>query len=225
MSGKRPIVVFDLDGTLAETAGDLIRALNGVLALEGIAPVPVSSARSLLGAGGRALISRGFALSKRELAPAKHEALYQIFLADYNSHIAEHSFLYPGVDACLTQLAAEGWALAVCTNKMEASAKLLLEKLGVADRFAFVSGQETFGAAKPDPRPVIETIRAAGGDRAQAIMVGDSRSDIDAAKAAGIPVIAVDFGYTEVPVAELGPDVVISHFDALIGAIASLRRF
>jgi phosphoglycolate phosphatase len=217
-------LVFDLDGTLADTAGDLIGALNFVLAGEGIAPVPVAAARSLLGAGGRALIARGFALSGRGLAPEKLEALFVDFLAHYNAHIADQSRLYPGVEACLARCAEAGWRLAVCTNKMERSSRLLLGKLGVADRFAFVCGQDTFGLAKPDPRPLLETIRRAGGDPARAAMVGDSRIDVETARAARTPVIVVDFGYSDVPVAELGPDRVISHFDALFEAAQELLR-
>ena len=219
-----PTLVFDLDGTLAETAGDLIGALNFVLAGEGIAPVPVAAARTLLGAGGRALIARGFALSGRELAPAKLDALFAEFLARYNAHIADETSLFPGVEACLTRCAEAGWRLAVCTNKMERSSRLLLGKLGVADRFAFVCGQDTFGVAKPDPKPLLETIRKVGGDPARAAMVGDSRTDIETARAAGTPVVAVDFGYTDVPVAELAPDRVISHFDALFEAAEELLR-
>jgi phosphoglycolate phosphatase len=219
-----PTLVFDLDGTLADTAGDLIGALNVVLAGEGVAPVPVAAARSLLGAGGRALIARGFKLSGRELTPTKLDALVVDFLAYYNAHIADESRLYPGVEACLARCAAAGWRLAVCTNKFERSSNLLLGKLGVADRFAFVCGQDTFGVGKPDPRPLIETIRKAGGDPKRAAMVGDSRTDIATARAAGTPVIAVDFGYTDVPVAELGPDRVISHFDALFETAEALLR-
>ena len=217
-----PTLVFDLDGTLAETAGDLIGTLNFVLGEEGVAPVPLIAARSLLGAGARALIARGFRLSGRELAPAKLEALFAQFLAHYNAHIADESWIFPGVEACLTRCAEAGWRLAVCTNKLEHSADLLLGKLGVADRFAFVCGQDTFGVGKPDPKPLLETIRKVGGDPGRAVMVGDSRTDIETAHAAGTPVIAVDFGYTDVPVAELGPDRVISHFDALFDAAQGL---
>jgi phosphoglycolate phosphatase len=217
-----PTLVFDLDGTLADTAGDLIGALNFVLAGEGIAPVPVEAARSLLGAGGRALIARGFKLSGRELTQARLDALVVDFLAHYNAHIADHSRLFPGVEACLTRCAAAGWRLAVCTNKYEHSSNLLLGKLGVADRFAFVCGQDTFGVGKPDPRPLLNTIGKAGGDPRRAVMVGDSRTDIETARAARTPVIAVDFGYTDVPVTELGPDRVISHFDALFEAAEAL---
>ncbi len=105
---------------------------------------------------------------------------------------------------------------------MEGSANLLMEKLGVADRFAFICGQDTFGVGKPDPKPLLEHDRRRGRVRGRAIMVGDSVTDIKTARAAGLPVIAVDFGYTDVPVAELGPDRVISHFDELAAACAAL---
>ena len=216
-------LILDLYGTLAETAGDLIGALNFVLAREGVEDVPVAAARSLLGAGGRALIQRGFARAGRDLSPEKLDALFVDFLAFYNAHIADHSFLFPGVEAALDRFAAEGWRLGVCTNKMEASSHLLLEKLGVARKFQFICGQDTFGVAKPDPRPLLETIRKMGSQPEYAVMVGDSVTDIKTARAAGTPVIAVDFGYTDVPVTELGPDVVISHFDALFDATQSLN--
>ncbi len=222
MDGAVRTLVFDLDGTLAETAGDLIGALNVVLDREGIEAVPVAAARSLLGAGGRALIQRGFARAGRDLEGARLDALFQDFLAHYNAHIADNSWLFPGVEASLERFAALGWRLAVCTNKLEHSSHLLLGKLGVADRFEFICGQDTFGVAKPDPRPLVETIRKAGGQTAGAIMVGDSITDIKTARAAGTPVIAVDFGYTDTPVAELGPDRVISHFDELYEAVQSL---
>ena len=217
-------LVFDLDGTLAETAGDLIGALNVVLAADGIEPVPVSAARSLLGAGGRALIQRGYARAGRDLSTEKLDALFVDFLAHYNAHIADNSWLFPGVENCLDACEAAGWRLAVCTNKLEYSSKLLLGKLGVAERFAFICGQDTFGVAKPDPRPLVETIRKSGGATRGAIMVGDSVTDIKTARAADVPVIAVDFGYTDVPVSELGPDRVISHFDELFAAVEALGR-
>lgn len=221
-SAVDPTLVFDLDGTLAETAGDVIRALNVVLAQEGVAAIPPTSARWLVGAGGRALIARGFASAGRPLDAPKLETLFADFLAYYNAHIADESWLFPGVEDCLSRCAEAGWRLAVCTNKLEHSSHLLLGKLGVADRFAFVCGQDTFGVAKPDPRPLLETIRKVGGDPKRAVMVGDSRTDVATARAAGTPVIAVDFGYTDVPVAELGPDRVISHFDALFAAAEEL---
>jgi phosphoglycolate phosphatase len=215
-------IVFDLDGTLAETAGDLIGALNFVLAREGIEDVPVAAARSLLGAGGRALIQRGFARAGRPLEKERLDALFVDFLEFYNAHIADHSFLFPGVEAALERFAGDGWKLGVCTNKMEASSHLLLGKLGVAEKFQFICGQDTFGVAKPNPRPLLETIRAMGSEPNDALMIGDSVTDIQTARAAGLPVIAVDFGYTDKPVTELGPDAVISHFDELYAATRGL---
>jgi len=219
-----PTVVYDLDGTLADTASDLMGALNAVLVHEGLAPLPVERARSMLGAGGRALLARGFAASGQELAPPKLESLFGDFLAHYNTHIAEHTRLYPGVEAALNAFARIGWRQAICTNKMEGSAKLLMEKLGVTSLFAFICGQDTFGVGKPDPKPLLGTIAAAGGASDRAIMVGDSATDIKTARAAGLPVICVDFGYTEIPVAQLGPDRVISHFDELGAACTAVLR-
>lgn len=217
-----PTIVYDLDGTLADTAGDLMGALNFVLDREGLPTLPVENARSLLGAGGRALIQRGFAASGHELSPQKLEMLFGDFLAHYNDHIDIHTRLYPGVLAALDVFDSAGWAQAVCTNKMEASAKMLMEKLGVAERFAFICGQDTFGVGKPDPKPLIGTIEGSGGTTSRAIMIGDSATDIKTARAAGLPVICVDFGYTDIPVTELGPDRVISHFDELEAAVAQV---
>jgi phosphoglycolate phosphatase len=217
-----PTLVYDLDGTLADTAGDLMAALNAVLGMEGLAPLPVENARPMIGAGARVLIQRGFAASGRTLDPQKLEVLFGDFLAHYNAHIADFTRLYPGVESVLAQFARMGWRQAVCTNKAEGSAKLLMKRLGVAERFAFICGQDTFGVAKPDPKPLLKTIAACGGASRRAIMVGDSATDIKTARAAGLPVIAVDFGYTDAPVAEYGPDRVISHFDELAEACGAL---
>ncbi len=223
MTSAAPVLIFDLDGTLVETAGDLMGTLNVILTREGLAPLPLADARNLLGAGARALIGRGFAQAGQSLPPEKLQRLFGDFLDHYNAHIADNSWLFPGVEAALDRCAQAGYALAVCTNKLEHSSHLLLRALGIAERFQFVCGQDTFGAAKPDPAPLIETIGRVGGDKSRAIMVGDSRADIAAARAAGVPVIAVDFGYTDVPIAQLHPDRVISHFDELWTAVASIR--
>jgi phosphoglycolate phosphatase len=217
-----PTIVYDLDGTLADTAEDLVATLNWLLGREGLAPLKVESAGSLVGAGARALIKRGFAASGRTLDPPTLEALFADFLARYNAHIVDRSRLYPGVDKALATFARAGWRQAICTNKVEASAKLLVAKLGVAERFAFICGQDTFGVGKPDATPLLKTIAASGGASDRAIMVGDSATDIKTARAAGLPVVAVDFGYADVPVAQLGPDRVISHFDELMEACGAL---
>lgn len=218
-AARRPIIVFDLDGTLAETAPDIIATLNVILESEGLAPVGVERARDLVGAGARALIERGFKLYDRPLSPEKLEALFQQFLEVYAGRVADKSHLYPGVEAALDRLLADGFLLAVCTNKPERHSRLLLEALGTTQRFAAIAGRDTFAFCKPDPRHLTETIRLANGDPARAVMIGDSRTDIDTAKRAGIPVIAVPFGYTDQPVETLGPDLVIPHFDQLVEAV------
>ncbi|HMN72241.1 MAG TPA: HAD-IA family hydrolase [Rhodoblastus sp.] len=218
----RKLLVFDLDGTLAETAGDLIGTLNFILAREGIAPIDLAQARFMLGAGAKALIQRGYAAQNVPLAPARLQQLFGDFLAHYEAHIADHSFLFPGVVDALDRFEAADWDFAVCTNKIEAPARKLLEALGVAGRFRAIVGQDTFGVPKPDPRVLEQTIAMAGGRPEAAIMVGDSRTDIDTARRLGIPCVAVDFGYTDVPVIELAPDRVISHFDELWDSVASL---
>jgi phosphoglycolate phosphatase len=217
-----PTIVYDLDGTLADTAEDLVATLNWLLGRDGLKPLPVESAGSLVGAGARALIRRGFADSGKSLDPVTIEPLFADFLKYYNGHIVDRTRLYPGVDKALATFARAGWRQAVCTNKIEVSAKLLIAKLGIAERFAFICGQDTFGVGKPDATPLLKTIAASGGASDRAIMVGDSATDIKTARAAGVPVIAVDFGYTDVPVAELGPDRVISHFDELAEACEAL---
>lgn len=216
------IAVFDLDGTLAETAGDLIGTLNVLLGREGLPELPLAEAREMIGAGAKALIRRGFEAAGEALLPAHHEKLFADFLEHYGAHLCDRSHLYPGVVAALDRLEADGFRLAVCTNKVEAHAVDLLGRLGIADRFAAICGRATFPYSKPDPRHITLTIDRAEGDPARAVMVGDSRADIDAAKAAGIPVVAVTFGYTDTPVAELGPDRVISHFSELLGAVGAL---
>ena len=218
-----PLIVFDLDGTLVETAGDLVATLNVILQREGAAPVPFAYARNMVGHGARDLIRRGLAHSGRAVAPPQLERLFDDFIIRYEAHIADHSFLYPGVVAALDRLATAGFNFAVCTNKMQHASVKLLQMLEVVQRFRAICGQDTFAMCKPNPEALLQTIARAGGTATHTIMVGDSRTDIDTAKAAGVPVIAVDFGYTDVPVALLGPDRIISHFDALWDAVSDLR--
>jgi len=221
-SGLPPIAVFDLDGTLAETAGDLVGTLNAILAQEGLKTLDLAQARDMIGAGAKALIRRGFEAAGEPLDDSRLETLFVAFLDHSGRHLCDHSHLFAGVTEALDALARRGFALAVCTNKVEAHALALLERLGVAGRFSAICGRDTFAHYKPDPRHITLTIERAGGDPARAVMVGDSRADIDAAKAAGIPVIAVPFGYTDLPVEALGPDRVIAHFDDLAAAVDAL---
>ena len=217
-----PLLVFDLDGTLIDTAPDLVETLNVIFAREGLAPVPFATARKLIGGGARAMIVRGVEAEGRVLSPVQIERLFDEFIAYYTEHIADRSRPFPGLTETLDALAAQGHRFAVCTNKLERLSVLLLQQLDLAGRFAVICGQDTFGVQKPNPDMLRRTILAAGGSPERAIMVGDSETDVRTAKSAGIPIVAVDFGYTERPVAEFEPDRVISHFAELPSALAAL---
>ena len=215
-------IVFDLDGTLIDTAPDLAETLNVILDREGLAPVPYDKARAMIGFGARHMIEAALALERRMASAAEVDRMFHDFIAHYAAHVADRSQPFPGLTAALDHLAAQGFILAVCTNKLEGLSHLLLDALKLTPRFASICGQDTFGIQKPDPEVLRRTIAQAGGTTARAIMVGDSATDINTAKAAGIPVIAVDFGYTDIPVTELGPDRVISHYRELADAVAGL---
>jgi phosphoglycolate phosphatase len=219
-----PTIVFDLDGTLVDTAGDLVATLNVILGREGMGPVDFDAAVAMIGSGARAMLQSAFASQGRSLTPEKLEARFDDFLAHYDDHLVDTSKPYPGVEAALDRFIASGWRLAVCTNKSYRPALKLLGLLGLADRFAAITGRDTFSFRKPDPRHLTETIRRAGGEATDAVMVGDSATDVDTAIAAGVPVVAVTFGYSATPVAELGATVLINHFDELYEAAANLRR-
>lgn len=211
----RPIVVFDLDGTLVDTAPDLLDSLNHCLECAGLQRAAPQELRRFVGMGGRVMIERAFASQRHELTSPRLDELQAVFLDHYGGNMPGRSQPFPGVIAALDRLGEAGYLQAVCTNKYEALSTQLIGSLELTDRFAAICGADTFSFRKPDPRHLLETIRMAGGDPARAIMVGDSRTDIDTAKAAGIPVIAVDFGYTDQHVREFTPSRIISHFDEL----------
>ncbi len=215
-------LVFDLDGTLIDTAPDLIDTLNVLFAREGLPPVPYDVARNLIGGGARAMITRGIEAEGRSIDTAKLERMFGEFIAHYAEHIADRSRPFPGVADALDELAAAGFRFAICTNKLERLSLRLLDALKLTHRFAAICGQDTFGVQKPDPEVLRRTIAAAGGSPQRAVMIGDSATDIRTARAAGVPVIAVDFGYSEEPIAAFAPDRVISHFAQLPDAIAAI---
>jgi len=215
-------IVFDLDGTLVDTAPDLINALNFVLDREGLPPVPLHSARNMIGAGARRLIERGLELDSRSLGLKDVTRLTRDFIDYYAAHIADVSRPFEGLEDALDDLSARGYRFAVCTNKLEWLSKLLLEQLGLSSRFSAICGADTFGVSKPDPAILRQTIARAGGELSSSIMVGDAGPDIGVARRAGIPVIAVEFGYTEVPIADLKPDRLINHMRELPAAVESL---
>jgi phosphoglycolate phosphatase len=217
-----PTIVFDLDGTLIDTAPDLIDTLNVIFGREGFPPIPYDAARSLIGGGARAMIERRVKAERFIFPMTKLEQLFVDFIAYYSEHIADHSRPFPGLIDALDLLAAEGARFAVCTNKLEGLSVKLLEQFGLAERFAAICGPDTFGVQKPDPDVLRRTIAAAGGELTSAIMVGDSLTDIRTARAAGIPVIAVDFGYSDRPVTEFDPDRVVSSFTNLPATVLEL---
>jgi phosphoglycolate phosphatase len=216
-----PIIVFDLDGTLVDTAPDLLDSLNHSLAGAGLDRADNAELRGFVGLGARVMIQRAFATHGKDVGDKELDSLLAVFLDHYTTHIPGKSAPYPGVLAALDRFSEAGCLLAVCTNKHEGLSKRLLGALGIAGRFAAICGGDSFAFRKPDPRHLKSTIAQAGGNPERALMVGDSRTDIDTAKSAGIPVVAVDFGYTDRPVIEFEPSRVISHYDELTVDLAT----
>ncbi len=206
------VAVFDLDGTLADTSADLIAAANATMAEAGIGtPLDPRQHQSIAFAGGRAMLRAGIGAPDE----AGVDRLYPRLLELYGAALAVHTRLYDGAGAALDALSERGWTLAVCTNKPERLAMRLLEELGLDDRFAAVLGADTLAYRKPDPRHLTETVRRAGGTVSRAILVGDTVTDLDAARAARIPCILVAFGPEGEGVTTLAPDALLAHFDAL----------
>lgn len=215
-------IVFDLDGTLVDSAPDLIGTLNVILQQEGIAPLPLDEARPFIGHGARRLMERGFAAQGHPPPAERMPGLFERFLAHYNEHSADQTRPFPGAVQCLTELKAAGARLAICTNKLTSLSLPILEKLDLIDFFDAVIGADLAPAAKPDPRHLTHAIEAAGGRIDRAVMVGDASTDAGAARAAKVPLVLVSFGYTEIPAAELAPDILVHHFDELKNACATL---
>src|SRR4051812_14377187 len=217
-------VVFDLDGTLVDTAPDLWRATNHVLTAHGRREVTLGEVRGFVGYGARALISRGLKATGEAGDRQIVEALYADFVTYYDDHIAEASEPFPGTSALLGELTARGIRLGVCTNKLERLSVALLEALDLAQYFDAIVGPDTIGVAKPDPAVYRETLRRMRGTFERSVMVGDSETDVLTARAAGVPVIGLTFGYTPRPLIEFGPDHVVSSFEeappAILNALA-----
>jgi phosphoglycolate phosphatase len=215
-------IAFDLDGTLVETAPDLIGTLNRMLGARDIPRMPVEAAQHLVGHGALALLRHGFREAGAAWDEAEAPALLQEFLDDYLANIAVHSRPYERVVETLDRLAGRGAILCVATNKRTDLSTALIGALQLDRHFAVVCGPDAVSARKPDGAHIREAVAMAGGDPARAIMVGDGAPDVQAARSAGVPCVVVSFGYTPIAAAELGGDVLIDHFDALEAAINSL---
>ena len=216
------IVGFDLDGTLVDSNHDLAPAINHALSVVGRAPIPPEATRKLIGGGARLMLERAVELTGGVLPEAEFEAIYGELQVHYAEHIADNTVPYPGCLDALDALAERGCKLAVLTNKIEVNTRLLLEALGMIDRFEVILGGDTLGPGRAKPAPdMIDTamLLCGGGTFA---MVGDSSYDVRAAKAANVPVVALSFGYNDMPVQELGADAVIDRYDQLLGALEGL---
>ncbi len=218
------ILAFDLDGTLVDTAPDIIGALNVVLHEEGITPYHVDDARPLIGRGAMELMRRGFALAGHPLAPEQEKPLLERMLKNYEEHIDVYSRPFEGMTEALDLLEAAGARFAVCTNKHTYLAVELLKKLGLHDRFGSVRGADSGPPKKPDAAHLRACVEDMGGDMGRCIMIGDSETDLLTARNAGVPAILFSFGYSEQPVAELTPDALLDHYKDLPPAVAQLLK-
>lgn len=213
-------VVFDLDGTLADTAPDLTAALNHALHEMGRPSIPAADVRHMVGHGARALLRKGLAATG-EVSEDLVEQGFPLFIAYYGDHIADHSHPFDGVEETLAALEAQGVTIAICTNKPEGLTHIFLKAMGWEGRFAAVVGGDTLEVRKPDPAPLFAAIERSGG-QGPAAFVGDSITDTDTARAAGIPCVALSFGFSDRPPEELGADRLIDHWSELIPALTAL---
>ncbi len=216
-------VVFDLDGTLVDTLPDIHEALNRALAEDGLDPIDENACRRMIGGGAHNLIEQAFGMIGEATDSPRIDAVFERFLVLYAAEPAIRSLPFPGVIDTLDWLRGQNVALGICTNKPDGLTALVLEQLGLASYFGeAVIGGEGLPVRKPDPGHLLEVVRRTGHAPSQALMVGDSETDVAAARNAGLPVIAVDFGYTRVPPAELGADILISDFAHLPDAMGLL---
>ncbi len=219
--------IFDLDGTLADTAADLLGAANAVLAPRGLPLLELARDKPFAGRGGRSMIHRSLSLLETQPGEAGAEAiaddLYPGLLSAYEGRLAEETRLYDGVVGCLDALAAAGWRLGVCTNKPERLAVMLLERLGVLGRFGAVLGADSLAVRKPDPGHLHETALRCGARPDLCVMLGDTRIDVLTARAAGVPCVPTSFGFAAEPLDDLAADAVVNHYDEIAPVLERLR--
>lgn len=220
-------VIFDLDGTLVDTAPDLVGALNDLLAALDLPSISIEQGRAASGRGGRSLIRVGHELAGIKLTEPEVDALYPRYLDHYAARYAVESKPYPGATALLDHLEAEGWRLGICTNKPARFAEGLMRALGLRERFGALLGADSLPVRKPDPRHLVETLERLGVEPDRGILLGDTETDLKTARAAGIPVALASFGYAPLPAAAYAPDAVFHHYDEapeMIGRLWALGR-
>ncbi|WP_407473743.1 HAD-IA family hydrolase [Sulfitobacter sp. PM12] len=216
-------VVFDLDGTLADTSGDLIAAANACF--RDMGEGDVLDAKTDAGTalkGGRAMLRLGMERLGRADDAETIDRYYPMLLEAYGREIDTHTVLYPGAMEAVEALKAAGYRVAICTNKPEGLAHTLLTKLGVRDAFGAMVGADTLAIRKPDPEHLFETARRAGGDPALCLIVGDTNTDRETARAAGVPCVLVSFGPSGDDMAALGPEALLDHYDDLPDIVTRL---
>jgi len=221
MTNPKPIILFDLDGTLIDSAPDLVGTLNIILKRHGRTTLTISAVKKLVGNGARALLERGF---KETGAPAENlDALTVEFIETYVPNCAVLSRPFSGVIETLDTFANSGYRMAVCTNKPQAPSETILIELGLMQYFEVVVGGDFFPMRKPDPQHLLGALQLMDAPENPAIMVGDSYNDVASARNAGMPVIVVTYGYTTTPAHELGGDILVDHFSDIVTAVARLH--
>ena len=223
LNNKPSAVLFDLDGTIADTALDLAATLNHLLITSGRNEIHHDRVRNMVGEGARALIIKGFEYNNEELTDQEVEVLHDEYINYYRSHIADKTVLFPNVFITLETLARQNIPLAICTNKSMELTHLLLKQLKIFDFFTAVTCGDSFAYKKPDPRHLITTCKLMKADPKQAVMVGDSINDIEAAKKANMLSVGVSFGYTLTPIDELSPNIIINHFNEFFDALNKVK--
>lgn len=219
-----PALVFDLDGTLVDTAPDLLGALNAVLTTRGRRPVEASEVGYLVGHGARAMLAEAMQRTGQGVPSEELPPLVDAFILHYRDHLADASRPYPGVASTLEALARAGARMGVLTNKPQVLAEPLLAKLDLARYFPVIHGAGRFSYVKPDARVFHHVLDELGGTGSGTVMIGDSATDVATARAAGAPVVVLSYGYTPEPAHTLGADVVIDDFAQLPRVLEQLLR-
>lgn len=216
-------VIFDLDGTLADTSGDLIAAANACFRGMGEGDVlSVAQDASTAFHGGRAMLKLGLERLNHPDVEGQIAEWYPVLLEAYGADIDRHTTLYPGVMEAVDALSGAGYRVGICTNKPEGLAETLMQRLGVRDAFASLIGADTLPVRKPDPEPLRQAVLRAGGDPAQSVLIGDTMTDRKTAAAMGVPCVLVTFGPDGRGVEALNPEALLDHYDDLLGVVQGL---